>query len=499
MTVTVGSLFSGYGGLDRAVTEVLGGETIWTSDIDPGANKILATRYPNVPNLGDVALIDWQTVPRPRVLTGGFPCQDVSMAGRRAGLTAGTRSGLWAMMARAISELHPDLVVIENVRGLLSADGHADVELCPWCMGNPDSEPVLRALGSVLGDLADIGYDAAWHGLSAASVGAPHARFRVFVIAWPAPDAADDDGDGRAGTRTQGRGARGDDARDAPGVVGERPGELATARGEGQRRGADSGTVRHADVAAGDQRGVAATGETEGGRPRADVGGSGRAPDVTDAEGAERRTAESDDMGAAGQRTAEPRKRASDAPDAGREGLEGRGPVEYEQALAEPRSSGSAAPDALGRGLDGRAHVTVGGQGGRTPARRDSGTAPDAPRVDGQRGQGAIAGIDRLGTTSGEPRGSTEADRGIEWGRYGPAIARWESVLGRPSPSPTEPSRTGAQRLSPVFVEWMMGLPAGWVTAVPGLGRNEQLKALGNGVVPQQAAEALRILLGAVS
>ena len=75
------------------------------------------------------------------------------------------------------------------------------------------------------------------------------------------------------------------------------------------------------------------------------------------------------------------------------------------------------------------------------------------------------------------------------------AIRRWERVLGRPAPSPTELSAKGAQRLSPRFVEFMMGLPAGWVTDVPGLSRNEQLKALGNGVVPQQAAAALRLLL----
>ncbi len=80
------------------------------------------------------------------------------------------------------------------------------------------------------------------------------------------------------------------------------------------------------------------------------------------------------------------------------------------------------------------------------------------------------------------------------WGAYAPAIARWEHVLGRPAPLPTEPGRNGP-RLSPRFVEWLMGLDAGHVTDVPGLSRNAQLKALGNGVVPQQAALALRNLL----
>jgi DNA (cytosine-5)-methyltransferase 1 len=82
------------------------------------------------------------------------------------------------------------------------------------------------------------------------------------------------------------------------------------------------------------------------------------------------------------------------------------------------------------------------------------------------------------------------------WGDYAAAIARWETVLGRPAPAPTMTSAKGNPQLSPRFVEWMMGLPAGWVTDVPGITRNEALKALGNGVVPQQCAAALRLMLG---
>ncbi|MFF9361599.1 DNA cytosine methyltransferase [Streptomyces griseoluteus] len=80
---------------------------------------------------------------------------------------------------------------------------------------------------------------------------------------------------------------------------------------------------------------------------------------------------------------------------------------------------------------------------------------------------------------------------------YGPAIRRWEHITGQPAPCPTEPGTRGNRRLSPVFVEWMMGLPAGWVTAVPDIPRKEQLKILGNGVVPQQAHHAYSLLLGA--
>ncbi|WP_405834860.1 hypothetical protein [Streptomyces sp. NBC_01176] len=80
---------------------------------------------------------------------------------------------------------------------------------------------------------------------------------------------------------------------------------------------------------------------------------------------------------------------------------------------------------------------------------------------------------------------------------YGPAIHRWEAVTGRPGPCPTESGTRSNRRLSPGFVEWLMGLPAGWVTDVPGIPRKEQLKILGNGVVPQQAHHAYSLLLGA--
>ena len=326
----IGSLFSGYGGLDLGVVEALGGSVAWHADIDPGANRILEHRYPDVPNHGDITSIDWAAVEPVDVLTGGFPCQDVSIAGRRAGIRPGTRSGLWAQFAFAIEELLPGLVVIENVRGLLSAGAHSDLEPCPWCVGDDSGIP-LRALGAVLGDLADIGYDASWHGLRAADVGAPHGRFRVFIV------------------------ARFADSDRPPGA-----GRLIEAGPEATR-----GRMRPGSVI--DHRHPAAH------------------PDRT--------------------------------------GLEGRQPH---------------------------------------PERR------------GQRTPGA--------------------DRMVDWGPYGPAVRRWER-LTRPAPAPTAPGRTGQEQLSPAFVEWMMGLPAGWVTEVPGLTRNQQLKALGNGVVPQQAAAALGMLL----
>ena len=112
----IGSLFSGYGGLEMGVQSVLGGHTAWVSDIDPGACKILAHRYPGVPNLGDITQVDWATVPPVDILTGGSPCTDVSQAGQRKGMRPGTRSGLWASMCDAIDIIRPKLVIWENVR-----------------------------------------------------------------------------------------------------------------------------------------------------------------------------------------------------------------------------------------------------------------------------------------------------------------------------------------------------------------------------------------------
>ena len=142
------------------------------------------------------------------------------------------------------------------------------------------------------------------------------------------------------------------------------------------------------------------------------------------------------------------------------------GPVTGGIAPGSPQGSASEAFRGIGRGGGAPDPDTVGVRCG--PPRRD----------DGLRAEGLVAGD-------------------IAWGQYEPAIHRWEDVLGRCAPAPTELGRTGNPRLSARFVEWLMGLPEGHVTEVPGLSRNEQLKALGNGVVPQQCAAALRVLLNA--
>lgn len=158
-------------------------ELCFVADIDEGVNRALQYRHPGVKNLGDITEVCYNEVELVDLLAAGFPCQDVSVAGRRAGLSKGTRTGLWSEVARAIEELEPPLVFLENVHGLLSGKADSYVEYCAGCMGDDPRKPLLRALGAVLGDLASLGYDAEWTSLRAADAGAPHKRERVFILA----------------------------------------------------------------------------------------------------------------------------------------------------------------------------------------------------------------------------------------------------------------------------------------------------------------------------
>ena len=165
-------------------------DTRWVADVDAGPSRILARHWPDAPNLGDITRIDWTAVEPVDVIAGGTPCQDLSNAGHRAGMRPGTRSGIWESMAHAIKEIAPNVVVWENVTGARSAAAYSRLEPGPGRLGGGADRPVLRALGRVVGDLAGLGYDAAWESARASDVGAPHRRERVFVLAWR-PDAAD--------------------------------------------------------------------------------------------------------------------------------------------------------------------------------------------------------------------------------------------------------------------------------------------------------------------
>lgn len=129
-------------------------------EIDPFCQRVLAKHWPDVPIHGDVTTREF-IEGEADVITGGFPCQDLSLAGRGAGLD-GDRSGLYREIIRAIRIVRPGLAIVENSTGLLS-----------------------RGLGRFLRDLASIGYDAEWNCIPACAVGAPHERDRVWIVAYP--------------------------------------------------------------------------------------------------------------------------------------------------------------------------------------------------------------------------------------------------------------------------------------------------------------------------
>ena len=175
--MTVGSLFTGYGGLDMAVEEFFGAKTAWFSEVEPAAIKVFEHHNSGVPNLGDITKIDWTATPTVDIMCGGSPCQDMSTAGIRAGMLNGTRSGLWENMREGIATLRPKYVVWENVKGAFSAKAYSDVEQSEGRVGG------IRALGRVVGDLANLGYDCRWGVVRASDAGAPHRRERVFLLA----------------------------------------------------------------------------------------------------------------------------------------------------------------------------------------------------------------------------------------------------------------------------------------------------------------------------
>lgn len=157
----IGSLFSGIGGLELGLERAGLGETVWQVESDPFCRSILEKHWPDAERFEDVKEVGSNTLAPVDLICGGFPCQDISTAGKRAGIS-GRRSGLWTEYARIIREIRPRFVVVENVAALL-----------------------FRGLGDVLGDLAACGYDAVWDCVPAQAVGAPHQRDRLFVVAYP--------------------------------------------------------------------------------------------------------------------------------------------------------------------------------------------------------------------------------------------------------------------------------------------------------------------------
>jgi DNA (cytosine-5)-methyltransferase 1 len=237
--LTVDSLFAGIGGIELGLEWTEAFRTVWQVERDPYCQRVLAKHWPDAVRHEDVCAVGAANLAPVDLICGGFPCQDISNAGKRAGID-GERSGLWREYARIVRELRPRYVLVENVAALLG-----------------------RGLGVVLGDLAACGYDAEWSVLSAQNVGAPHLRERLFVIAYavreprriqPEPVSGSDgrtvaphDGASQPVANPEGDGltlsGAGDARRDA---LASR---LQQLRGESRGSGADNGQMADADIA----------------------------------------------------------------------------------------------------------------------------------------------------------------------------------------------------------------------------------------------------------
>lgn len=381
MSASVLSLCSGYGGLDLAVEAVTGARTRWVAEIDRDASAVLAARFPDAENLGDLKQIDWSAYAgQVDVLTAGYPCQPFSTAGRRLG-TDDPRH-LWPWVADAIRLVRPRLVVLENVAGHL-----------------------VLGFDAVLADLAEMGMSARWGIVRASDAGAPHRRERLFVVAHASGVGCE----GVAGNGTVSS-ARQVDGASEQCVVADAD-RFTTGRVSGTALGPQAAHVGR-------------------GQPHVDHGPAdgvrGVAADATVADG---RAAQLDGVAASRRPAAESGER-------------------HRNAAAD---------------TDGTARHATGCPGG---AVHESCTVERSRRC---------SGVD---------------DDTTDWGRFAPAIGRWERHMGRTAPAPLV---VGTRQLNARLVEWMMGLPDGWVTDI--IPNRRALKVLGNGVVPQQAALALGALL----
>jgi DNA (cytosine-5)-methyltransferase 1 len=213
--LTFGSLFAGIGGIDLGF-ERAGMVCKWQVEINPYAQEVLAKHWPKVRRHDDVRTWPQFDTERVDIIAGGFPCQDISYAGKGAGL-AGERSGLFYEVCRIVREMGPRIVVLENVAALLT-----------------------RGLDDVLGSLASLGYDAEWHCIPAASVGAPHIRDRVFILAYANESIATKERIQRSGKQLR---ISRDHRKDEKGVLPDANGEGLPQRHEPRSIATPSGTI----------------------------------------------------------------------------------------------------------------------------------------------------------------------------------------------------------------------------------------------------------------
>lgn len=163
--ITIGSLFSGIGGFELGLERAIpNSKTIWQVEQNKNCQGILKKHWPEAILHNDIREVNHENVHPVNIICGGFPCQDISAAGKGAGIEHGTRSSLWGEMYRLIDELQPRIAVMENVPALL------------W---------KGRGMHVVMSNLAKIGYNAEWTVISARQFGAPHLRKRVFIVSYP--------------------------------------------------------------------------------------------------------------------------------------------------------------------------------------------------------------------------------------------------------------------------------------------------------------------------
>jgi len=442
VTAPAGSLCSGVGMLDRAIETLFDVSTAWFAEMNPAAATVYAHHWPGLPNLGDITAVNWGDVDPVRLLKAGFPCQPFSAAGRRDG--SADERHLWpTAVLPAITTILPPVVVLENVPGLLRIE-HGQV----W--------------GQVLADLDRLGYTVAWTTVGACKVGACHHRHRLFVLA--VRDTAVPTPDVTPSACRQGEAW-------AP-VQDVLFGDTESVRWP------DAGMSR-AGVVWPLPAGVCANHGVLFKTPTSQLAING----------------------------------GSQHPDKRKAG--GHGPTladEVEHLLPTPRATDTGTP---GRRAP---------EGFRPPLSQVLMDLLPTPRVSADRtGRSAITGsssspslAQALEIAAGvlprelrsweeappawQPAGSVDPGR---FGRYEAAVRRHEQTFGLPAPEPTEPIGEGQPRLSVRFVEWMMGLPAGYVTDLVSSGRgrpegmisrNDAMKALGNGVFGPAATHALMSL-----
>lgn len=393
VTLRIGSLCSGIGGLELGIEQALEARTVWQVEIDAWCRDVLAKHWPDAVRHTDLRALDPAALAPIDLLCGGFPCQPASCAGHRKGTT--DARWLWPDVARILRGTRPKWCIFENVRGLLTVSGG-------------------KAFDEVLRGLSSAGYDAGWLLVRASDVGAPHRRERVFILGrrrdagaeplaqWLRSVEIGGLADGRgAGLAERGE-AHDDDGRDAP--RHDAPRRSALASGDGARELADDHDVRRGDTAEpGDVRregrGARGTARKQRDREGAADGGAPRPRGVADAAGEPER--EPHDEGAREPRQG-PRLRV-----ATHRARAGRGDA-GDAAQGAPNAANQRglvrAVDGISGGVDGRTEATDEGENRRDtleqgwPARPSEAQHPwEAPRVIRRRAPNWVQRVSALG------------------------------------------------------------------------------------------------------